>query len=119
MDQYTEFEDRFDAVLTYNHAELTVSIDKPVTEQELENYVALIQENYVALAERSLEFIEDNKSAQNIEYIDDLESPMILIGEGEIAVYWFSEKGDKKGEPIIGVDFDGDSLEATAMTVGD
>jgi len=119
MDQYTEYEDRYDAVLSYNHAELTVSIDKPVSEQELEEYAALIQENYVALAERSLEFIEDNKSAQNIEYIDDLESPMILVGEGEISVYWFSEKGDQKGEPIIGVDFDSDTLEANAMTVGD
>lgn len=119
MNQYTEYEDRFDAVLTYNHAELTVSIDKPVSEQELEHYATLIAENYVALAERSLEFVEDNKPAHNIEYIDDLESPMILIGEGEISVYWFSEKGDNKGEPIIGVDFDSRSLEAVAMSVGD
>ena len=119
MEQYTEYEDRFDAVLTYNHAELTVSIDKPVSADELKHYADLIAENYIALAERSLEYIEDNKPTHNIEYIDDLESPMILIGEGEISVYWFSEKGDKKGEPIIGVDFDNDSLEACAMSVGD
>jgi hypothetical protein len=116
---FTEYDDRFDSVLTYNHAELTVSIDKPITAEELADYAALIEENYVALAERSLEYIEDNKAAQNIEYIDDLESPMILVGGGQISVYWFSEKGDKKGEPIIGVDFDGDSLDASAMTVGD
>lgn len=119
MDQYTEYEDRFDAVLTYNHAELTVSIDKPISAEELTEYTALIEENYVALAERSLEFIEDNKAAHNIEYIDDLESPMILVGEGQISVYWFSEKGDKKGEPIIGVDFDSENLDASGMTVGD
>ena len=119
MTNYTEYEDRFDAVLTYNFAELTVSIDKPVSKAELDDYAKLIDENFIALAERSLEYIEDNKPAHNIEYIDDLESPMILVGEGEISVYWFSEKGDKKGEPIIGVDFDSESLEASSMSVGD
>lgn len=119
MTNYTEYEDRFDAVLTYNYAELTVSIDKPVSKAELDDYAKLIDENFIALAERSLEYIEDNKPAHNIEYIDDLESPMILVGEGEISVYWFSEKGDKKGEPIIGVDFDSESLEASSMSVGD
>jgi hypothetical protein len=119
MDQFTEYEDRFDAVLTYNHAELTVSIDKPISVEDLAQYGQLIEANYVALVERSLEFIEDNKAANNIQYIDDLESPMILVGDGELSVYWFSEKGDRKGKPIIGVDFDKESLDANSMSVGD
>jgi hypothetical protein len=119
MDQYTEYEDRYDAILSYNHAELTVSIDKPISPEDLAQYSQMIQANYVTLAERSLEFIEDNKAANDIEYIDDLESPMILVGDGELSVYWFSEKGDKKGQPIIGVDFNKESLEAESLSIGD
>ena len=119
MHEYTEYEDRFDAVLNYNHAELTVSIDKPISPEILLEYQELIGENYIQLVERSLEFIEDNKPAHDIAYIDDLESPMILVGEGEISVYWFSEKGDKKGQPIIGVDFDSENFEAIELTIGE
>lgn len=119
MNSYSEHEDRFERSLFIKDEEVTVSIDKPITENFLSQLDNLIEREIANLLSKSISFIQSSKADREIEYIDDLSDPQIMAGSELISVYWYSEKGESKGSSTIGVDFNLDSLEIIELTIGD
>jgi hypothetical protein len=114
-----EYDDRFEATVRVHGAEVTLSIDKPVTEGERDLIVKRVEDNAELIWDRALRYFTSAKERYGIEHIDDLSDPQFLAGVDSLSLYWSSEKGDENGQAVIGVDFSLTDLEPIGLTIGD
>ena len=118
--QYTEHQDRFEASIKIGEYDVAISADKPISTQTLMRFGETVQSHGRSLIESSLSYFNENKAHYGCEYIDDLSDPQIIRGSaGSLGVWWCSEKGEERGDTIIGIDFSEDELEPMQLTIGD
>jgi len=114
-----EFDDRFETKLLIGGYDVSVSIDKPISESELSIFNKIVNNSALGLLNKSIGYMNELKNEYGISYIDDFSEPGI-IGDGDIiSVYWSSEKGEANGESTIGVDFTIIDLTPIDITIGD
>ncbi len=119
MIKFSEYDDRFESIILVDNDEVTVSIDKPISETELSKMGVQAEQASHQLLFESVKYIERLKSDRGIDYIDDLSDPQIMMSEDIFSVYWYSEKGERNGESVLGVDFTMDTLEPVDLAIGD
>ena len=118
--QFTEHQDRFEASAKIGDHDVTISADKPISTQDLLSFAEKVQSHGHSLIESSLAYFNENKAHYGCDYIDDLSDPQIIgSSDGPLGVWWCSEKGEARGDAIIGVDFSEDGLEPIQLTLGD
>jgi hypothetical protein len=113
------YEDRFEIEVTAHDQKVTVSIDKPIDDQLRDMMLKTIEEKADLILDRSLDFFASAKEKYGVSYIDDLSTPQIIAREESLSLYWWSDKGEKNGDAVIGVDFNPHDLEPIGMTIGD
>ena len=118
--RFTEHQDRFEASTKIGDHNVTISADKPVSARDLQSLADTVESRGRSLIEASLAYFNENKAKYGCDYIDDLSDPQIIGGgNGPLCVWWCSEKGEERGDAIIGVDFSEDELEPMQLTLGD
>ncbi len=119
MIRFTEHDDRFESIMIVGSDEVTIAVDKPISDQELTSLGDLMSRRATTLVQQSISYIDLHKEERGIGYIDDLSDPQILAGPEFVSVYWSSAKGESRGEAILGVDFDASGLKPVGLTIGD
>ena len=115
----TELDDRYESELKIGDFVVSLSADKPISDQDLSLFKDVISKNGLSLLDDSQGYIDSKRSEYNLAHATDLDDPQIIWGDGIISVYWYSENGEDIGASIMGVDFSFPSLSPVGITVGD
>jgi len=67
----------------------------------------------------TLRFFEDNKESYGVEFVDDLSDAQIILSRDSFSVFWWSEKGEKQGAEITGIEFQWPQTPPHGITIGD
>jgi len=119
MITFTEKTDRFEANVEIGSLSFLVSLDKPANKDQIDHAIDLVETKAQEILQASLAYFETNKERYGVPYIDDLSDPQLMVGHDSLSVYWWSDKGEQKGECIIGVDFSKDTLVPFQLVIGD
>jgi len=119
LEQFKEFDDRYEKEFNVNSINIPLSVDKDAVSDLTENILSYVVENMTDIVDLSLNYFNENRESYEIDYVDDLSSPQILLAEDGYSIYWYSEKGEEEGEAIIGVDFKWPENNPTNITIGD
>lgn len=111
--------DRLEASVSASAYEVTVSIDKPDIDDETASKLLRLVDSVDSVLQAALEYFELHKQRYSVGYIDDLSEPLIIVGKSFYSVYWSSEKGERHGECVVGIDFHADKDIAFQLTIGD
>ena len=115
----SEHEDRFETTILIDSKDVVVSIDKPISQEDIEELSQVVEDSATELLASSLQYISERASEYEIENITHYSDPQIMLGVELVAVYWCSEMGEENGISIIGVDFSRAGLVPTEITIGD
>jgi hypothetical protein len=116
---FKELDDRYETELKVGNFDVSLSVDKPVSEQDLSRFKDIVTLHGVRILDESLGYIESKKSEYDLARATDLDDPQIIWGEEFVSVYWYSENGENVGASIIGVDFRQSDLSPIDVTIGD
>ncbi|MHC4502333.1 MAG: hypothetical protein ACYTFI_03430 [Planctomycetota bacterium] len=119
MPEFTEHPDRYEAEWQIGSYNTTVSIDKPISPDLLDKITQLLKLKSEELIHASLSFFESKKAEYGIEYIDDLSDPQIIAGPDSLDVYWSSDKGEDRGDCVIGIEFSREEMKPFQLVIGD
>lgn len=67
----------------------------------------------------TLRLFEDSKESHEVEFVDDLSDPQIILRRDGFSVFWWSEKGEEQGAGIIGIDYQWPQTLLHGITMGD
>ena len=115
----TELDDRYESELKIGDFDVSLSVDKPVSDKDLSLFKDVVSINGLRLLNDSQAYLESKRSEYNLDHATDLGEPQIIWGNGLISVYWYSENGEDLGASILGVDFNVPCLSPVDITVGD
>lgn len=105
INDLTDHGDRYEGIWRADSVEVTVSVDKPDIDADTEARLQQIRERLQETLNASLHYFAEHKERYNVEYIDDLADPQIILGKDTYSVMWWSDKGEAKGECVIGIEF--------------
>jgi hypothetical protein len=119
LDDLTDHGDRFEGIWAASDGGVTVSIDKLEIDGSTEANLKIVHDRLVCLLEASRQYFIANRSRYNVDYIDDLSEPQIILTKDTCSVFWWSDAGEVNGECIIGIDFRMSNLAPLGIVIGD
>lgn len=119
LDEFTDHGDRFEGAWSSGDVVVAVSIDKPDVDTATESNLKKLHDRLQDLLDASQQYFIANKSRYNVDYIDDLTEPQIILAKDTYSVFWWSDKGEVNGECIIGIDFRMSDLAPLGIVIGD
>ena len=119
LEQFTELEDRYEKEIEVNSNYVLVSLDKDEISVVTESILKHVIENVETIIKSALKYIEKNKDAYKIGFVNDLSEPQIIINSDSYSVYWYSEKGEEQGASVISADYIWPEITPQGITIGD
>ena len=119
LEQFTELEDRYEKEVEVNSNYVLVSLDKEEVSVVTESILKHVIGNLETIINSALKYIEENKEAYEIGFVNDLSEPQIIINSDSYSVYWYSEKGEEQGASIISADYIWPEITPQGITIGD
>ena len=120
IDTFTEFEDRYEKELNVSSEPIVITIDKyDYANSSSKLIVSYVIQNIKKILRNGYKDFNDNKNTYNVNYIDDLSDTQVIINADFYSIYWFSTKGESKGESIIGVEYSWPDNLFNGLTIGD
>lgn len=119
LEQFNELEDRYEKELNGDSYQVLVSVDKTDATDLTDAILTHIVENIKEIVTETLKFFEDNKESYEVDFVDDLSDPQIILSSDGFSVFWWSEKGEEQGAGIIGIDYHWPHTLPQDITIGD
>lgn len=119
LEQFTELEDRYEKEVEVNSIYVLVSLDKEEVSVVTESILKHVMGNLETIINSTLKYIEGNKEAYEIGFVNDLSEPQIIINSNSYSVCWYSEKGEEQGASIISADYIWPEITPHGITISD
>ena len=118
LEQFKEYDDRYETEIESDSINVLVCVDKADISDLTETLIEHIFSNLENIMDDALKYFNKNKKSYGVEYIDDLVEPQVILGADGFSVYWCSDKGEEKGEAIVGIDYLWPECAAQGLTIG-